>query len=423
MSAFLLGLGFKADMGTQSRKLVLLKLIDACHDDGTKIFPALETVAKAAQCSKRQVQREIGSFLSVGLLRIVRAGGRGPGHTSEYVLDLDVLGDITHIGWDSYAALIGSPDSQNRQKTLENKGDTMSPIEKKGDTGDTLRVTPATHKGDNKSPPTPYYPLSNPSTARESVREASEDRKDAEDPKKVDAAFWEFVKDWPGFGGLGKERARKLWHSMSADDRAQAVAGYAGWRKLLKRDRKDHVPTPQTYFRNRLWLSVPDDMVADRPERDMAKPFGKLWMATRFVELLSPPKGRIAGLTQADRNQIAAGVTTEAEIMRKRVQQMGWSWVNTMHERARERQGANCPLALEGVAAAFLPVHRDSGLMQAWAAEHERRGWPFFDPPEWTYFPATTAGGDDAAAVRAALDELDAATSDYRKRGNIHDAA
>ena len=61
MSAFLLGTGFRADMGTCIRKLVLLKLIDACEDDGSRIFPAIATVARAAQCSDRQVQREIKS--------------------------------------------------------------------------------------------------------------------------------------------------------------------------------------------------------------------------------------------------------------------------------------------------------------------------------------------------------------------------
>ncbi|GAA3090962.1 hypothetical protein GCM10010520_41390 [Rhizobium viscosum] len=91
-----------------------------------------------------------------------------------------------------------------------------------------------------------------------------------------------------------------------------------------------------------------------------------------------------------------------------------------MHERARDRQGISCPLALEGIASSFVAVHRDSELMQAWAAEHERRGWPFFNPPEWSYFPAIVSGGDDAAAVRAALDELDAATAIIRNEGIPH---
>jgi hypothetical protein len=104
MSAFLLGTGFRADMGTCIRKLVLLKLIDACEDDGSRIFPAIATVARAAQCSDRQVQREIKSFLDIGLLSLVRAGGQGRRSTNEYALDLDVLSAISKAGWDAYAA-------------------------------------------------------------------------------------------------------------------------------------------------------------------------------------------------------------------------------------------------------------------------------------------------------------------------------
>lgn len=91
MSAFLLGIGFRADMGTCVRKLVLLKLIDACEDDGSRIFPAMSTVARAAQCSTRQVQRELKAFLDVGLIRLVREGGKGPRSTNEYALDIDLL--------------------------------------------------------------------------------------------------------------------------------------------------------------------------------------------------------------------------------------------------------------------------------------------------------------------------------------------
>ena len=94
MSAFLLGVGFRADMGTCARKLVLLKLIDACDDDGSRIFPAIATIARAAQCSTRQVQRELQAFRDVGLIRLVREGGKGRRSTNEYRLDLDVLAAI-----------------------------------------------------------------------------------------------------------------------------------------------------------------------------------------------------------------------------------------------------------------------------------------------------------------------------------------
>jgi hypothetical protein len=102
VSATLLGLGFKANMGSKTRKLVLLKLIDACKDDGTHIYPSVATVACAAECCKRQVQREIGLMKKVGLLKLVRKGGSRPGDTNEYCLNLDMLHEISKVGWTRY---------------------------------------------------------------------------------------------------------------------------------------------------------------------------------------------------------------------------------------------------------------------------------------------------------------------------------
>jgi hypothetical protein len=120
MSAFLLGLGFKANMGSKTRKLVLLKLIDACDDDGSHIFPAVATVARAAECSTRQVQREIGLMTKCGLLTLVRKGGMRPGDTNEYCLNLDMLHAICKCGWVKYFGTSAGDDDV--------MGDMMSPI-------------------------------------------------------------------------------------------------------------------------------------------------------------------------------------------------------------------------------------------------------------------------------------------------------
>lgn len=101
MSAQLLGLAFGAKMGTHARKLVLLKLVDHCHDDGTRIFPAIGSLAEAAECDRRTVQRTLRSFVEIGLLIVVREGGGGPRATTEYALDLDLLYALARRGWDA----------------------------------------------------------------------------------------------------------------------------------------------------------------------------------------------------------------------------------------------------------------------------------------------------------------------------------
>ncbi|MEK9754808.1 MAG: helix-turn-helix domain-containing protein [Rhodospirillaceae bacterium] len=143
MSARLLGVGFSCNMGTAGRKLILLKLIDACDDDGSNIYPSVSTIATAAQCSARQVQRELAGFCRVGLLSVVASGGRGPGSTTHYQLDVARLHELAAHGW---AALFGAAA----------KGDRVSPLE--GDTAAATRVTAETNKGDKLSHPTPYNP-------------------------------------------------------------------------------------------------------------------------------------------------------------------------------------------------------------------------------------------------------------------------
>lgn len=420
MSAFLLGTGFRADMGTCIRKLVLLKLIDACDDDGSRIFPAIATVALAAQCSPRQVQREIKGFLEVGLLRLVRRGGNGPKSTNEYALDLDILFQISRIGWDAHVLAYGAGNASDSE---EKKGDSLSPLPNKGDTGDTLRVTATTLKGDNTSPPTPYYPSNYPST----VRERKHGAKDKDGVRPVEEAFWRTIKGWPDSAGMPKDGWKREWFSLTADERELAEQRRDVWLAGFKSKGRTHIPVPGTYFREKLFTEIPDPAAPGTPKNMLAPAFGKLWNAARLVDLLQPPTGRIAGLSGFDRSQIEAGILTHAEVMRGKVKQMGWPSVSMMHERAAQAIGFVCPSALEPIAHDFQKVHRDSELYQAWAAEHERRGWMFFEnlrPPEWLYFPAIDPDTAPlAAAVRAALDDFAIATAQFQKRGQSHDAA
>ncbi|MGO4816694.1 helix-turn-helix domain-containing protein, partial [Cupriavidus sp. 2MCAB6] len=72
MSASLLGAAMKAKLGSRTRKLVLIKLVDCCHEDGTNIYPALATVAEDAECSITTARRTLREFCAVGLLRKVK---------------------------------------------------------------------------------------------------------------------------------------------------------------------------------------------------------------------------------------------------------------------------------------------------------------------------------------------------------------
>ncbi|RWP31804.1 helix-turn-helix domain-containing protein [Mesorhizobium sp.] len=402
MSAFLLGIGFRADMGTCARKLVLLKLIDACDDDGSRIFPAISTIARAAQCSTRQVQRELKAFLDIGLIRLVREGGKGPRSTNEFALDLDVLQLLGKGGW----ALVAS---EKRPDAAAEKGDTVSPLDRaeKGDTGSTERVTPETSKGDKLSHPTPPDPSLDPSVERERERE---------DGKKIDADGWALLKDWPGFAGMPKEPALKVWRSLEPDERAEAARLFPHWLALLKAQRKTHTPAPSTYFGQKLWREVPEPQAA-APKPAYAPAFGPVWAAIRMRDLLTGPKAATPLKAWEERSLADGTMKLDRDALQKANRlRGGWPMVNALHQAAETRglgiHGFGPEEEHLGKLCEFVPI--GSEVWQAWKLEHELRGWPWLPDPgtmRGVYFPAGGPAGLEAfeQSVRGTNDAQQAA--------------
>ncbi|MBZ8133244.1 helix-turn-helix domain-containing protein [Afifella sp. IM 167] len=258
MSAYLLGAAFRARMGTHCRKLVLLKLVDAAEDDGSRIYPAVATIATAAEASTRQVQRVLQAFVEIGLIRQVRAGGRGPGDSAEYAMDLDVLHRLAREGWEG---LSGAGEAgQTAPEAAGNKGDTMSPLEKgdieKGDTGDTQRVTPATDKGDSICHPTPPDPSLDPSIERERASAhapAPADGGGGGGAPESDSAFQALLARWPTSPVDDHKRAFAAWQALSAEERKAAFAGvpaYLGFARNMARQRTCAIGT---YLAEKRW--------------------------------------------------------------------------------------------------------------------------------------------------------------------------
>ena len=78
-----------AQLAAVLRKAVALKLADHSHDDGTRIFPSVATIAAQTEISERAVQRVIASLIDQGIIRLVRAGGGKT--TNEYAFNLATL--------------------------------------------------------------------------------------------------------------------------------------------------------------------------------------------------------------------------------------------------------------------------------------------------------------------------------------------
>lgn len=408
MSAFLLGIGFRADMGTCVRKLVLLKLIDACEDDGTRIFPAIATIARAAQCSTRQVQRELRAFLDAGLITVVKEGGKGPRSTTEYALDLDLL---TRLGREGWATVVNGAASD--------KGDTVSPLEdeEKGDSGDPLRVTSETDKGDKLCHPTPPDPSPDPSIEREARARGQEGQTEtAESRKVVERAFERAWQRWPTSVSDSRPAAWKAWLGLSADERTAAAADMDRWLEANRTSGRRLVPAFGSYLAGKRWENLPPPS-EPRPVALDAPAFGPLWMAARLKQFALVPPATPAGLTAVERMLVESGKANLGDLMRGKRVRDGWPAVNRMHERARFGQGVAVAPELEPLAALMEPVPVGSERYAEWEVEHERRGWPWLPDPgaqRVVYFPAGGPGegmrrfeqavrGEDDAGERKAV--------------------
>ncbi|CAN7430010.1 helix-turn-helix domain-containing protein [Rhizobium rhizogenes] len=263
-------------------------------------------------------------------------------------------------------------------------------------------------------------PVREPVNLREGVREFSK-----EERKTVELRFWRLVKDWPASEGMPKNQWLREWFALTDEERDRAERRKSVWLVRLKEQRKSHVPAPSTYFREKLFDAVADPQAPAKPTHAEAAPFGKLWGAARFADLMRTPYGQITSLTTTQRNMVAQGLANEADLMRDKVRKSGWPTVNRLHGLARDRKPSVCSTAFEDIASGFVRVLRDSDVWWAWADEHERRGWPWLDdtqPMEGVYFPPIDNTLPLDAAVRTALDSLAGAIADIQK-GKTHDAA
>lgn len=410
MSSKLLGIGFDCVMGSRSRKLVLLKLIDACRDDGTKIFPAVSTIARAAECSSRQVQRELALFVSVGLLALVKQGGKGRRSTNEYTLNVEMLRQIELSDFDTVVGVDGN-----------SKGDTMSPLEKdgKGDTGGALRVTPLTRKGDNVSHPTPKEPLNDPSK-RAPVRAKREvDSKKSKkgestltgpDREKLERRFWNIARNHPKSSGVPKQPWLNAWLALTSDEQDRAERRHSVWLARLKADGKDHVYALSTYFESKLFDQV-DDPKPESPATVLVKPFGKLWGAYRLSVLLKGPEVTEYTLTAFEKKAIADGTMTRQQILLGKQVHQGWPLINRMDDAAVSRRSWSLlpdeAERLEQAAMTGIKVPQPgeaSELWSAWQKMFAANGWPWLpDTGSQPYVWMPDGGPDNIDAFQEAI--------------------
>lgn len=145
MSIKLMGLVWDVEWPTQSQLVIALKLADYANDDGEKVYPARETLAKKAHCSETTVKATLKAFRACGILHTVHEGGKGPKDTTVYRLNVPLLkaladGHVTISGCSETLEINGDfPEVIEFEKGSEKgseKGANTDPIEmKRGQSG------------------------------------------------------------------------------------------------------------------------------------------------------------------------------------------------------------------------------------------------------------------------------------------------
>lgn len=366
-------------------KIVLWQLCDRFHPDNG-CFPSQETLSSDCEMSRSSLNEHLDALEAAGLIRREQRRD-GPTHRQKSTLYRFAF----EAGFEA-------------AKPAENK---ESPCPESGHGA-------VSGKQPEPCPENAESRVRNPDTnlVREPVKEPEREARE-EDRKKVERDGWALLKDWPGFAGMPKEPALKVWLGLDAADRAEAVRLFPHWLALLKAQRKTHVPAPSSYFLQKLWREVPEP-ADEKPVAMVAPPFGPVWSAVRMRTLLTvppaeapPAKGFMAALlAQDDAKGRQARLTRQAA--------HGWPSVIRMQEQAENRRGITVAPECEALAALMEPVTVRGDVWGQWLAEHEKRGWPWLpDPGQMpvVYFPVGGPGGLEQfeQALRGDHDALKAA--------------
>ena len=128
------------------RKLALLQLAAYGNPDGSKIRPALQTVADMAGMDERSIRRHVRAFETDGVLVAVARSRGGRSKPSEYRLDLGALNPDTETrvsetrNPDSGAL---NPDSDDRKPGLSDPPTLQDPSRPYAPTGTAGEAQPA----------------------------------------------------------------------------------------------------------------------------------------------------------------------------------------------------------------------------------------------------------------------------------------
>ncbi len=230
-------------------------------------------------------------------------------------------------------------------------------------------------------------PVTNPITSpiERGVREENSNSEKQEDRKSLERSFWKIVKDWPQIEGMPKDKWLAAWGRLTSEERVEAAEKRDAWLALLKANKRDNVPVPETYFREKLWKDVPESMLKSSQDdgldgRVKAPAFGNMWAANVYRELWA---GATApqSLDNYDQKLVDEGRYTAEHILLGKQARYGFPNVNMLFDRATAWRGVLVSSDLKLVSSHMVAILVGGDLWSELQDEHAKRGWPWFPKP------------------------------------------
>jgi hypothetical protein len=380
VSAYLVGLARKARLYSGTRKNILWVLVDCCHEDGTRIFPSLKTLAEDAECSKSTARRILREFCAVGLLRRVRDGGNGAGSTAQYELDVELLLRLrrpeTWPALEAAALHDPLPDGddgvdETHASAAEPAGEAAAPCENKGVMVEAFHGGSLPNEG-RRVPSDDTQPLSRSlSSEREGAREregkpASEGEPAAGDPVPT---FEDFLEAYPHAKGDNRVQLRAAWEALAFDQRRPAIDGIGAFIAERKAGGLKSRLSAPAYLSGRSWIGLE----AKAGERKAAEAAGAPvaiagWSEKWWLLLFDRIKaGRNPGfwMQQAEAKKPLGSNGAELAAAAKRIGELKPFLCNGPEMNAWRpwlaQRGARIPVFGDGSFRVFLPSERPPG--------------------------------------------------------------
>jgi len=234
MSARCIGLVFERYPAGGGEFALALALADNAHEDGSHIYPKLETMASKSRQDVRSVQRHLRRMLAMGWLLLVRpAAGRG--RPAEYRISPRWLkGD----NLSPFSEEAPAPERDDKLSPFKpQKDDNLSPLYPE------KRVTNEAEKGDKRS--TPYKNQKNQIPPYP--------------PAGGACGFETIAAGYPRRAGI--DAARRDWDALAPDAQLQAEIARAiqAWIPSAEWQREGgrYVPKLGKFLRDQRWLDAP----------------------------------------------------------------------------------------------------------------------------------------------------------------------